>query len=89
MTNEELAVRIKQGERDKLEELWNQVERFIWKMANRRAYSLEGRNGVTAEDLYQAGYLAMVDAVGRFFWYNRDKVVGKWRTGKRMQEKKS
>ena len=29
MSNEELALRIQQGERDKLGELWGQVEKFV------------------------------------------------------------
>lgn len=54
---------IQAGERDRLVELWAGVERFVWQQANRRAYTLEGYGGVTEEDLYQSGYLAMVKAV--------------------------
>lgn len=66
MTNEELVVLIQQGERDKLPELWAQVERFIWQQANRRSFALEGYGGVTEEDLHQAGFLALVKAVGSY-----------------------
>lgn len=62
-TNEELAVMIQNGERDKLPELWDQVERFVRFKAVRRSRSLDGFGGVTWEDLYQSGYLALVAAV--------------------------
>lgn len=63
MTNEELVALIQQGERDRIPELWAQVERFVRMMAGRRARSLDGYGGVEASDLYQAGYLAMLEAV--------------------------
>lgn len=66
MTNEELAVLIQNGERDKLLELWEQVQRFIRKQANRRAFALDGAGGITSDDLVQAGYLALVRAVDHF-----------------------
>lgn len=66
MTNEELAVMIRSGEGERLPELWAQVERFVWKRANSMAYALGGRGGVTAEDLYQAGYFAVLYAVERY-----------------------
>ena len=61
MTNEELVALIQAGERDRMEELWRNVERFVWQQAARRI--LLGADGVTVEDLYQSGYLALVDAV--------------------------
>lgn len=61
MTNEELVALIQAGERDKINELWQNVERFVWQQAGRRI--LRGADGVTVEDLYQSGYLALVEAV--------------------------
>lgn len=66
MTNEELAVLIKAGKRDYLPQLWEGVRRFVWKQAARWAGAVGSSSGVTFEDLLQAGYLAMVDAVERF-----------------------
>ena len=47
MSNEELALRIQQGERNKLGELWGQVEKFVsmraGKMARHWAASAESR----------------------------------------------
>ena len=63
MSNEELVVLIQAGERDRISELWNQVERFVWQQAGRRCCTLEGLGGVTAEDLYQAGFFALLEAV--------------------------
>lgn len=63
MTNEELVALIQSGERDKLGELWWQVERFISMRAGKTALALDGYGGVTAEDLYQSGYFALVAAV--------------------------
>lgn len=54
MTNEELAALIQAGEQDRMEELWRNVERFVWRQAGR------------SEDLYQSGYLALVDAVNTY-----------------------
>lgn len=62
MTNEELARRIQQGERDRLMELWAQVRRFALQQARRWAYL--GRGGATTEDLEQAAFLALLDALG-------------------------
>lgn len=66
MTNEELVARIQNGERARMVELWEQVERFVSMQAGRRARSLEGFGGVTEEDLYQSGYLALVAAADSF-----------------------
>ena len=66
MTNEELAVLIQSGRRDLLPELWQQVERFVRWKADKLAGKLNGRCGITAEDLYQCGYLALVSAVQSF-----------------------
>lgn len=66
MTNEDLAVRIRQGERELLPELWAGVEKFVAVKAGQCARQLDGYGGVTAEDLYQCGYLAMLEAVKTF-----------------------
>lgn len=63
MSNEELAVLIQQGEQDRLPELWAQVEQFVSMKAATMADKLNGFGGVTEEDLYQSGYLALVAAV--------------------------
>lgn len=65
-TNEELAAAIQAGDRDKLPELWEQVGPFISMKSGMMARTLDGFGGVTAEDLYQSGYLAMVAAVEAF-----------------------
>lgn len=66
MSNEELVAMIQAGERDKLEDLWEQVEKFVAMQAGKCTRRLEGFGGVSEEDLYQTGFLAMVDAVKRF-----------------------
>lgn len=66
MNNEELAQRIKEGQKEYLAPLWTNMRRLIVKWAN--AYygkykdRLEGR-GVTQEDLEQQGYFALLEAV--------------------------
>ena len=63
MTNEELARRIQQGERDLLLQLWEQVRRY----ANGRAYKwLRATNdggGQTIQDMEQEAFLALLDAL--------------------------
>lgn len=54
-TNEELAVAIQHGERDKLPILWNQVEKFVRKRAHQRTMLAGDLGGATHEDLYQSG----------------------------------
>lgn len=66
MSNEELVERIQAGERDKLAELWEQVEKFVSMQARKCARRLDGFGGVDEEDLYQSGLLALVDAAERF-----------------------
>ena len=66
MTNEELAVLIKAGYTEYIPQLWEQVDKFIWLKANWCADAIDGRGGVTAEDLHQAGYLALLSAVDNF-----------------------
>lgn len=66
MTNEELVVLIQAGERDRLPELWEQVERFVARQANRLLIALGDRAavyGLEFDDLYNSGYIALVRAV--------------------------
>lgn len=66
MTNEELAARIQQGETELLSELWSQTGKIVRWKAQRRAQALNGFGGVDAEDLYQCGYFALLNAVEDF-----------------------
>lgn len=66
MTNEELALRIKAGERELAGELWAQVERLLGMIVHRymtRLGGLAAAAGVEREDLEQEAYFAMLDAV--------------------------
>lgn len=74
MTNEELVALIQAGERDRMEDLWHRVKRFICQQANHRL--LQGADGVTVDDLCQAGYLALVDAVNSFDPEKGTKFIG-------------
>lgn len=63
MTNEELALQIRAGKRDRLMELWAQVRRFaLWRA---RRWAAFGR-GVTVDDLEQEAFIALLDAVERW-----------------------
>ena len=66
MTNEELAVLIRGGERDKLEVLWGQVQRFAQKLGKWWFRALDGRGGVTLDDLLQCAFLALMAASDSF-----------------------
>lgn len=66
MTNEELAAAIKAGNTALYADLWEQVKKIILTRAKRFCVLCDGlcaSHGVTAEDLEQCGYLALVDAV--------------------------
>lgn len=66
MTNEELVVLIQAGERDRLPELWEQVERFVASRAHRLLIAMGDRAavyGLEFDDLYNSGYFALLDAV--------------------------
>lgn len=64
MTNEELVALIQAGDRDKLLDLWEQVRAFVVRQAYRRIRALDDRGAVTPEDLIQAGFIGMIQAVG-------------------------
>ena len=66
MTNEEIAIRIQQGEVDLLPELWEQMHGLICWHVNRFCAQYSERcisSGVTSDDLIQTGYFALLDAV--------------------------
>lgn len=63
MSNEELVARIQTGEKDLIEDLWNQVERLVAWKARRIMVHLENRADVDFDDLYQSGYLALMAAI--------------------------
>lgn len=66
MTNEELAIKIKQGSIDLLPQLWEQIKLFVYRYSN-RYFTLYGgscaKAGVDVDDLIQEGYFALLDAV--------------------------
>ena len=66
MTNEEMAIRIQQGEKNIIPELWTQVEKFVRYMAYKLMRRLPSSDVVELDDLCQSGYLAFLDAVERF-----------------------
>lgn len=66
MSNEELAVMIQSGDRDKLLVLWRQIERFAYGWAIRWERALGEHAGVTVDDLMQAAFLALLDALERW-----------------------
>lgn len=68
MTNEQLVARIQAGEKtaDNMLQLWQQMRRFIYTIANKYAGCAE------IDDLEQEGYLALYDAVDGF---NQDKDI--------------
>ena len=68
MTNEELAQRIKAGEKDLIGKLWEQTERLLRFMIDRELIVADKAEraeaaGVTLEDLLQEGYFALLQAV--------------------------
>lgn len=92
MTNEELASKIQAGERDKVLELWEQVQRFAWKQGKR--WAAHPGSGMELGDFVQVGFLAMLDALegwksgeaGFLTWYAmRLKAAFTEATGQRTQ----
>lgn len=63
MTNEELAIEIQNGKTEYYPVLWDQVERFIKKMANERMRKLPEGVDVEFDELYDSGFFAVVNAV--------------------------
>lgn len=68
MTNEELVEQIQTGDRSLLLELWGQVSGLVCKRATYTLSAVRalGHSAVDHDDLMQAGFVAMVDAVERF-----------------------
>lgn len=66
MTNEELVERIQAGEKDKIGELWEQVHRFVAKQARNTLTEMGCTGGVTFDDFYNSGFLALLQAVRTF-----------------------
>lgn len=65
-TNEELAIRIKNGEKDLMSELWENTYKLLYLMSNRFYNSnteLCRSYGVEIEDIQQSCYFALCDAV--------------------------
>lgn len=94
MTNEELARRIQQGERDLLLQLWEQVRRYAHNRAYKWQKAAGGRGGTTVEDLEQEAFIAFLEALegwraeaGQFLtWYGyRLKAAFTVATGQRTQ----
>lgn len=71
MTNEELVIKIQQGERDLLLVLWEQVRNFVvgvamkWAKAEKPDAYFEAVSDF-ADDLIQSGFIALVEAVDAF-----------------------
>ena len=63
MTNEELARRIQQGERDLLLQLWEQVRRYAHDRAYKWFRATNGRGGQTVQDLEQEAFLALLETL--------------------------
>ena len=75
MTNEELALKIQNGERDLIPPLWEQVERFIYLKSENWYWQHEEtciRCGVALDDLKQVSYFAFLDAISFLpIWFFR------------------
>lgn len=65
MSNEELAIRVKNGDADAKLLLWNAVERFIVVMATKHIIAHEYA-AVEPDDLIQSGCVAMLEAAAAF-----------------------
>lgn len=66
MSNEELAARIRDGDKAAITELWDGVKRFIHQQAFRYYRYCPGRGGTELEDLVQSSFIAMMDAAQSF-----------------------
>lgn len=62
MSNEELAIKIQQGNTELLGTLWDRLFLLVCKKANQFHEYSKGRGGLEIEDLTQIGFLAMVEA---------------------------
>ena len=66
MTNEELAIEIQKGNTEYLPLLFDQVEKFIRKKAAQRLRVLGEDSGIEFDELYDSGYLAVIEAAKYF-----------------------
>lgn len=66
MTNEELVMMIQDGAGELMPQLWEQVSRWVYKMANQWVISFDHTRGVTVDDLISSGYIALTEAVKTF-----------------------
>lgn len=62
-TNEDLAIEAQGGGAPVMHALWDQVSRYVAKMAYRWTQAFYQLPGVTIDDLINSGYIAMVEAV--------------------------
>lgn len=62
MSNEELVELIQNGDTNRLSDLWERVQRFVFMMAGRYFDNLENPH-IEREDLCQAGYVGFVNAL--------------------------
>lgn len=74
-TNEELATASQTGDREAINQLWEQCYRFIRQQANRWARAWENRPDFDVEDLTQSGYIALCRAV-RSYQQERGPFIG-------------
>lgn len=63
LTNEELYMKIKNGDDGLLPELWEQVRKFIAMKARDYIYKFDNPHGCEMDDLIQAGFLAVIAAI--------------------------
>lgn len=75
MTNEELATEIQAGRNDLMCRLWRQCYGFIRQQAIKWATAWESRSDFDVDDLTQAGYIALCEAV-RGFQRDRGAFIG-------------
>ena len=61
LTNEEIATRIQDGQKDLMPLLWERVERFARQQVKRSVYGKQ-----LEDDLFQSAYIALASAVERF-----------------------
>lgn len=76
-TNEELAGMIQAGERERLPQLWDQVQAFVRSEAARwlRAWR-KSRPSLEFDDLYQYGYIALCEAVKTYHAEKNGSFIG-------------
>ena len=73
MTNEQLAVLIKQGEQERTPELWENVRKLLYKLSFHQYTAhadLFKQQGLSLEDIQQESYFAMLGAIEA---YNPEK----------------